>query len=457
MPPHRPTQPRRSPQPQLLQDLAAPFPASAFDVVFDDPEFCPEFPQEEEEEREQKQQRNDDDDDDADDDDAQAAATAVRLVATLLQLYRARQFALLAAIPDERLQLELALLAPLMDAEEQQEHQERERRRKGDGPPPPPLPPRVQFRLLRKQRRACFSIPLEGVQASSLGPLAEHLMLPATTTTSTIQGLSLRASFDVAAAAAAASSSSPNLRVSLSAPAWLRRAGLPPLALPPLPAAASASRPPLLDYSTDTASRLSAHLAAQAPRAAKRHALVDALAAVLGSAALEVAAPAALHGAADVATPPAAAGGGGGGGWGWSAVVSRAAAASSSSSSAAAAAQPALAALFALALDGQPLLLAVEMGARFPDEPPVLRVTRALAPGRVGVGGVGGAAATSSSRGKSSPSADLAEAGQATIAGGSYPWSPRWPADEAAARIYNHLADVLVVADGGGGGGGGKG
>jgi hypothetical protein len=411
-------------------------------VVFDDPEFAPELDPEEQEQEE---------------DDA-APRTAVALVAALLRRYRARQFELLAAIPDERLQLELALLAPLMDAEQEQEQQERARRRQADDEPPPRLP-RVQFRLLAKQqqqKRACFSIPLEGVKVSSLGPLAEYVVPPLqqnrdegteddsaadpAADTATIRSLALRASFDISASSSSSSSQQQPLRLSLSAPLWLRRAGLPPLALPPLPASAAA-RPPLADYASDAAARLSAHLTAQAPRAAKRYALVDALAAVLGSAPLEVVA---ASPAAEIATPPAAQGGGGG--WGWSAVVSRGGGGGSSASSSSSQ-PPALTALFAVALEGQPLLLSVEMSARFPDEQPALRLTRALAP--AGAAGGGGSSNNNSNRKALSPSAELAESGQATIAAG-YPWSPRWPADEAAARIYNHLVDALVVVAVGG-------
>jgi hypothetical protein len=87
-------------------------------------------------------------------------------------------------------------------------------------------------------------------------------------------------------------------------------------------------------------------------------------------------------------------------------------------------------------LDAQPLLLAVEIGARFPDEQPSLRVTRAL--GSIG----GGPTPTTTTKRRAPASAELAETGGASIS--NYPWSPRWPPEEQAARIYNHLASALT-------------
>lgn len=312
--------------------------------------------------------------------------------------------------------------------------------------------------------RACFSVPLDGVKRASLGALADYLGAPgrsgggagggghsadavvaargqdnaasaAADDASSIRGLSLRASFDVGGAG-----QNSNLRLSLAAPAWLTRAGLPPMALPPLPGgggpAAAAARPPLADYAPDAAARLSAHLLAQAPRAAKRYALVDALAAVMGVAPLEVAAgPTA---GAELVPAPAGADGGAADGQrgGWSAAVSRPVAPSSSSA-------PVLTALFSLLLDGQPLLLSVEIGARFPEEQPLLRVTRALGPTAAGGAGGSGGDSGGSARKGAGAAAELAATGETKITG--YPWSPRWPAEEAAARMYNSLAAALAA------------
>lgn len=451
---------------QLLQDLAFPSEEDegAFDVVFDDPDFAPEPPPPKPLEGGAGAAHT-------------AATAAVALVALLLRRYRARQAELLAAVPDERLQLELALLHPLLEQEEEDAEQEA-----AAAAAPPPPPPRLQLRLAAPPggggrrppaSRACFSIPLQGVKRACLGALADYLggigenddddddasSKNDNEADADIRGLALLASIDVPAPTTTGQNNGGCLRLSLAAPLWLRRAGLPPMPLPPLGATA-ASRPPLADYASDAAARLAAHLKAHAPRAAGRYALVDALAAVFGAAPLEIV----VRGGgfddegAEVATPPPGADGGGGGtaggggGGGWSAIVARRGASSWSPSSSPSCS---LAALFPLLLDAQPLLLAVEIGARFPDEQPLLRVTRAassLGPGTAGSSGGAVAASTSTSAaaaaasGKRKASEQLAATGEAVLAAGAYPWSPRWPADEQAARIYNHLAAALAGA-----------
>ncbi|GBF91944.1 hypothetical protein Rsub_04668 [Raphidocelis subcapitata] len=212
----------------------------------------------------------------------------------------------------------------------------------------------------------------------------------------------------------------------LQAPPWYAAACLPPLPLP-----AWNLQAPLLEYAGLVRERLQQHLQQHCGQAAARFQMFEELAALFGPP-LEVR-------MASPPPPPAGAGGAGGAAPSWSAVAGGGGGGGAAAGALVGGGGPGVSAgAFSVLHDQQPMVLFVELLPRFPEEQPALTLQSVRRTGPEGA---------------------------ATFRG--YPWSPRWPIDEMAARIFNYIRQEAARSaprltggasgSGGGGGGGGGG